>query len=92
MHLTVDEMKAIASDFKAIYDKADDKNAWFEKIKTVASKYGFATDMKSYKENPENFKGSISDISNVLRIFMTGRTQSPDLHAIMQIMGVDRLG
>ena len=92
LHLTVDEMKSIASDFKAIYDKADDKNAWFEKIKTVASKYGFATDMKSYKENPENFKGSISDVSNVLRIFMTGRTQSPDLHAIMQIMGVDRLG
>ena len=92
LHLTVDEMKAIASDFKAIYNKADDKNAWFEKIKVVASKYGFATDMKSYKENPENFKGSISDISNVLRIFMTGRTQSPDLHAIMQIMGVDRLG
>ncbi len=91
INLSVEELKAVAAEFKAVYRAEDDKNTWFEKIKVIAEKHGFASDMKSYRETPEKFKGSISDISNVLRIFITGRTQSPDLHAIMQVMGTNRV-
>lgn len=91
LHLTVDEMQAIASEFKAVFNINDDKNTWFEKIKMIAGKHGFATEMKAYKENPTAYKGNVSDIANVLRVFITGRTQSPDLHAIMAVMGEERV-
>ncbi|MBR3914057.1 MAG: glutamate--tRNA ligase [Alphaproteobacteria bacterium] len=91
LHISVDEMKEIAKEFKAVYSKDDDKNVWFGKIKEIAEKHGFATDMKAYRENPSAFKGSISDVANVLRICITGRTQSPDLYQIMQLLGTSRL-
>ncbi len=91
LHLTVDDMALVAREFSTVYDAADDKDMWFGKIKEIAAKHGFATDMKAYRENPAAFKGSVSDISNVLRIYLTGRTKSPDLYAIMQIMGTERV-
>lgn len=89
--MSVEEMKQVGHDFEALYNVQDDKNVWFEKIQKVAVLHGFAPDMKSYRENPENYKGSVADIANVLRILLTGRTKSPDLHAIMQIMGIERV-
>lgn len=89
--LSSHELREIAEEFKAVYHVDDDKNAWFEKIKKIAEKHGFAPDMKSYRETPEKFKGGISDISNVLRVFITGRTETPDLYAIMQVMGLERV-
>ena len=47
--------------------------------------------MKAYKANPEAFKGNVSDVATVLRVFITGRTQSPDLYAIMKVMGKERI-
>lgn len=91
LHLTVPEMKAIAAEFKEVFDINDDKNTWFEKIKAIAGNHGFATEMKAYKENPSAYKGNVSDIANVLRIFITGRTQSPDLHAIISVMGAEKV-
>lgn len=89
--MSVDEMEQVGSDFKNLYDIRDDKNMWFEKIQKVAEIHGFAPDMKLYREYPENYKGSVADIANVLRILITGRTKSPDLHAIMQVMGQERV-
>lgn len=84
-------LKKIGSDFKAIYQKSDDKDAWFKKVQQVAAQNGFAPDTKSYKEAPESYKGSIIDVANALRLLVTGRTKSPDLYAIMQIMSDDLL-
>ena len=47
--------------------------------------------MKAYKANPEAFKGNVADVATVLRVFITGRTQSPDLYAIMKVMGKERV-
>ena len=89
--LSEEVLKKIGSDFKSIYSKADDKDTWFKKVQTVATQNGFASDTKSYKESPDSFKGSIIDVANALRILVTGRTKSPDLFAIMQIMSDDLL-
>jgi len=85
------DIKNILQDYIELYNPQDDKNVWFEKIKQVADKNGFTCDMKAYKANPENFKGSVADVAGVLRVFITGRTQSADLYAIMQVMGKDRV-
>ena len=83
-------VKKILNDFVSVYDHADDCSAWFEKVKAVASANGFATDMKAYKANPENYPGNVSDIAEMLRVATTGLTNTPDLWTIMQILGKDR--
>ena len=74
-----------------MYDPADDNNGWFEKVKTLSEKYGYTSDMKAYKADPDAFKGSITDVSNIIRGALTGRLNSPDLCTVMNVMGVDRV-
>lgn len=83
-------VKKVLSGFKVIYDHADDCSAWFEKVKAVAAENGFATDMKAYKANPENYPGNVSDAAEMLRIAVTGLANTPDLWTIMQILGEER--
>lgn len=83
-------VKTILTDFCAAYDAADDCSAWFEKVKSVAAKNGFATDMKAYKADPAAFPGNVSDVAEMLRVATTGLTNTPDLWTIMQILGRER--
>ena len=76
--------------FAEIYDEKDDNSAWFEKLKTVAGQYGFATDMKAYKADSTAFPGNVSDVAEMIRIATTGLANTPDLWTIMQILGKDR--
>ena len=46
--------------------------------------------MKAYKADPDAFPGTVADVSNFLRIAITGKTNSPDLYTVMQILGADR--
>lgn len=79
--------KAILTEFLASYDEKDDAQTWFAKVKEVASRLGFAAEMRDYKENPAAYKGNVSDVAEVLRIAVTGRANTPDLWTVMQIMG-----
>ena len=79
--------RAILECFLASYSYSDDAQVWFAKVKDTASKLGFAADMKDYKLNPENYKGSVADVAEVLRIAVTGHANTPDLWTIMQILG-----
>ena len=71
------------------YDAADDSSAWFDKVKEITCELGFTTDMKAYKLNPEAFPGTVADVSTFLRLAVTGKTNSPDLYTVMQILGYD---
>ena len=86
-----EDVKAIFTKFAETYDENDDNNVWFEKIKAISEELGFTSDMKAYKANPENYKGSVGDVSMILRIAVTGRTNSPDMHEIMRILGKERV-
>ena len=85
-----DVVKTVLEGFKKIYDYADDCSAWFEKVKTVATENGFATDMKAYKADPTAFPGNVSDVAEMLRIATTGLSNTPDLWTIMQILGAEK--
>ena len=85
-----DVVKAILDGFAKIYDYTDDCSAWFEKVKTVATANGFATDMKAYKADPTAYPGNVSDVAEILRIATTGLSNTPDLWTIMQILGAER--
>lgn len=72
------------------YDPADDSAVWFNKVKAITEAIGFTTDMKAYKQNPDAFPGSVSDVSTFIRQAVTGKTNSPDLYTVMQLLGPDR--
>lgn len=59
------------------------------KIKELCEPLGFTPNVKEYKQNPEKYKGHVGDVSTVIRIAVTSRTNTPDLCAIMKILGKD---
>ena len=84
------DVNAVISSFAALYDPADDNQAWFAKVKEVAAQNGFAAEMSDYKADPSKYKGSVADVAEILRIAITGMSNSPDLCTIMGILGRDR--
>ena len=71
------------------YDENDDKQTWFNKIKELAGSLGYAKEVKEYKANPDAYKAHVGDVSTVLRVKLTGRTNTPDMYEIMQVLGKD---
>ena len=71
------------------FDFQDDSNTWFEKVKEITNELGFTTDMKAYKADPSAYPGTVADVSTFLRLAVTGKTNSPDLYTVMQILGYD---
>ena len=72
------------------FDISDDSAAWFDKVKAITEEMGFTTDMKAYKADPSAFPGTVADVSTFIRLAVTGKTNSPDLYTVMQILGYDR--
>lgn len=85
------DIKAALTLFRDHYDDSVDNNTWFEGVKQIATELGYTADMKAYKADPTAFKGTVADISCYLRVAVTGRTNSPDLYEIMQIIGKERV-
>ena len=73
------------------YDENDDKQQWFDKIKELAGELGYAKEVKEYKANPEAYKAHVGDVSTVLRVALTGRTNTPDMYEIMQVLGKESI-
>lgn len=73
------------------YDEKDDKQSWFDKIKELAGEMGYAKEVKEFKANPDQYKAHVGDVSTVLRVALTGRTNTPDMYEIMQVLGRNRI-
>ena len=83
-----EEIKALVTDYlENFFTLADDKQTWFNKLKDLAEKHGYAREVKEYKANPEGFKGHVGDVSTVIRVALTGRQNTPDMYEIMQVLG-----
>ncbi len=90
-NIAAEDAKAFLSEYLKVYSPDDDRQAWFDRIKSLCPELGFTADTKEYKKNPELYKGSAGDLSTVLRIAVTGRRNTPDLCSIMQVLGVERV-
>lgn len=73
------------------YNADDDKQQWFDRIKALCEPLGYTPNVKEYKKNPDAYKGHVGDVSTVIRIAATGRRNTPDLHAIMSLLGEDKV-
>lgn len=69
------------------YNPEDDKQTWFNKIKEIAGEMGYAEEVKEFKANPGMYKAHVGDVSTVLRIALTGRTNTPDMYEIVAVLG-----
>ena len=69
------------------YDENDDKQTWFDKIKELAGELGYAKEVKEFKENPGKWPAHVGDVSTVLRVALTARTNTPDMYEIMKVLG-----
>lgn len=86
-NLSREDMLAILERFAQGYDPADDGDTWFGKVRQLGEELGFAGKPKDYKKNPDQYKGHVGDVSQVIRLAITGRTNSPDLCSVMAVLG-----
>ena len=86
-----EDAKAILESYKSVYDPADDKDLWFQKVKDLCEPLGFTPNVKEYKKTPDAFKGHVGDVSTVIRLAVTSRRNTPDLCSIMKLLGKDKV-
>lgn len=84
------DIKIIIADFISSYNPSDDQMTWFEKLKQVGKDHNFASSMKEYKDNPEKYHGQVGTIAQILRLLLTGRSQSPNLADVMRVLGKEK--
>lgn len=89
--ISAEDVNAIIEAYLKVYDETDEKDVWFAKIKDLCEPLGFTPNVKEYKKNPDAFKGHVGDVSSVIRIAVTGRANTPDLCAIMKLLGKEEV-
>ena len=67
--------KDVLNAFLENFDICDDKDTWWAKIVEIANRFGVKN----------------GDVAMNLRVALSGRTNTPDLYSIMQVMGQDRV-
>jgi glutamyl-tRNA synthetase len=86
-----EDAEKIIDMFLETYDVGDNSENWFNKIKAIGDDLGYTSDYSAYKANPEDFKGKVGDVAMVLRIALTKKERTPDLHQVMQVMGKEKV-
>ena len=86
-----EEINKILSLYIEKYLDLSNQEEWFNNIKLLCDELGYASNMKDYKNNPDNYKGNVADISTVLRVSLTSKSMTPDLYEIMKLLGKDRI-
>lgn len=88
----INEIKTIINDYlDNFYDENDAKDEWFEKVKALSIKYGYCDNTKDYNETPDKYKGSVIDISMIIRVAVTSKSMTPNLCDIMKLLGKDKI-
>ena len=76
-------IKEVLSSVRDNLSLEQDEQSWFNNLKEIGSSLGFAADRKAFKANPEAFKGSVSDVAEMIRIALTTKRNSPNLYYVM---------
>jgi glutamyl-tRNA synthetase len=85
--LPTDLVRSFAGAFVADYRDIDESAQWFQQVRDLAQKFGFASSAKEYKQSPDAYPGSIREASQLIRVALTGSTKSPDLFQVARALG-----
>ena len=86
---TSDLAVKVIEEYIKVVNLDDDKDAWFGRMKDICPLVGCTPNVKEYKAEPEKFEGHVGDVSTIIRVALTGRTNTPDLFAITALLGED---
>jgi glutamyl-tRNA synthetase len=90
-NIATSDAAAVLRAYSKVYDAAQDKQEWFDTVKSICADLGFSPDVKAYKADPAAFKGHVGDVSTIIRVAITGRRNTPDLCSIMQLLGAEKV-
>lgn len=82
---------AILGRYAEVFNIGDTRDEWFARIKELCAPLGFTPNVKEYRQNPDAFKGHVGDVSTVIRMALTSRVNTPDLCAIMSLLGAEEV-
>lgn len=86
-----DVVRAAVTDLISAYADRPEQEVWFEQIRDLASRHGFAASPKEVKANPGQYHGAVRELAQIVRVALTGSTRSPDLHAVARALGPDEV-
>lgn len=84
--ISKEDIISIIEDFKVNNDYSLDESTWFNSLKELGVKHGFAESFKIYKKDKESYKGHVGDVASIIRVSLTTSSQSPNLYAILHIL------
>jgi glutamyl-tRNA synthetase len=90
-HITIEDVNSVLTSYIDVYDYSHDNDTWFATLKELSVKLGYAKNAKTFKKNPELYKGILSDVATIVRVALTNKVQTQDLHEVMQVMGEARV-
>lgn len=90
-NVTPADAAAIVKAYREAFRPEDDRDAWFGGLKDLCEPLGFAREVKVYKKDPSSYKGHVGDVSGIIRVAVTGRRNTPDLHSILALLGKERV-
>ena len=85
------DLELIEDYFNNYYDSNDSKDVWYNKLQDLADKYGYAREVKLYKENMDIYKGHVGDICETIRYIVTSLRMTPDLYEIEKLLGKEEI-
>ncbi len=86
-----DVVKAVLEDFKKSNDYSLANDVWFNTVKELGARHKFAESGKIFKQNPEAYVGHVGDVAEIIRVAITCRKNTPNLHDVLVILGKDEV-
>lgn len=87
----LENLKEVCKNYLDVVNFNHTKDEWFNAIKEMSARLGYATDNKAYKANPEQFKGNVALVCEYIRIALTTQKDSPDLYSIICVLGKEKV-
>ena len=84
-------IKEVLEDFKETNDYSLGNDVWFSTVKELGARHKFAESGKIFKQNPEAFVGHVGDVAEIIRLAVTNRKNSPNLHDVLVILGKEEV-
>ena len=84
-------IKEVLEDFKKSNDYSLGNDVWFSTVKELGARHKFAESGKIFKQNPEAYVGHVGDVAEIIRLAVTNRKNSPNLHDVLVILGKDEV-
>ncbi len=85
--LTQDEIEQIKKDVAKNLKALTTPDDFMIFMRTLAKKFNLAENIKEFKASQGKMRGHVGLISQVVRYAVTGRTNTPDLFQIIQVLG-----